>query len=78
MDITMSARCIVALLGGDPETGSLPRAVPSRLATLIQQIARANPSNPIREDAWSIREELGDIAREVFGPPQFLPIIMPS
>jgi len=78
LDITMSARCIVSILGGDPETGSLSRAVTPRLATLIQGIARATPSNPVREDAWSIREELGVIAREVFGPPQFLPIVMPS
>ena len=31
-----------------------------------------------REDAWTIREELGKIANEVFGAPQFVPIVMPS
>jgi hypothetical protein len=78
LDLTMSARCIVALLGGDPETGSLPRTVPPRLARLVQQIALTEPGDSVREDAWSLREELGIIASEVFGSPQFIPIVMPS
>jgi hypothetical protein len=78
LDLTMSARCIVAILGGNPETGALPRTVPSRLARLVQQIALSNRNSSAREDAWSIREELGVIAGEVFGSPQFIPIVMPS
>jgi len=78
LDLTMSARCIVALLGGVPENGSLPRTVPARLARLVQQIALSEPTSSARDDAWSIREELGVIAGEVFGSPQFIPIVMPS
>jgi len=78
LDITMSARCMVAILGGHPETGSLPQTVPLRLARLVQQIALTDPAKSAREDAWSIREELGIIAKEVFGAPQFIPIVMPS
>lgn len=78
LDIAMSARCIIAILGGDPGTGSLPTSVPPRLARLIRQIALSESSGPAREDAWSIREELGVIAGEVFGPPRFIPIVMPS
>ena len=74
----MSARCIIAILGGNPETGSLPRIVPPRLSKLVQQIALTEPRDSAREDAWSIREELGIIASEVFGSPQFIPIVMPS
>jgi hypothetical protein len=78
LDITMSARCMIAILGGNPENGTLPGAVPSRLAGLLQRIARNGPSHSTREDAWSIREELGVIAGEVFGSPQFFPIVMPT
>jgi serine/threonine protein kinase len=78
MDIAMSARCIIAILGGDPATGSLPTSVPPRLARLIRQIALQESTGLTSEDAWSIREELGVIAGEVFGPPQFIPIVMPS
>jgi hypothetical protein len=78
LDIIMSARVMVAILGGNPETGTLPASVPGRLAGAIQRIALANPDSSFKEDAWSIREELGGIASEVFGPPQFVPIVMPS
>lgn len=78
LDLTMSARCIVATLGGNPRTGTLPNTVPARLAQLVQQIALTKPAGSAREDAWSIREELSVIAKEVFGSPQFIPIVMPS
>lgn len=78
LDLMMSARCIIAILGGDPENRSLPTGVPARLASLIQRIAQNASTTSAREDAWSIHEELGVIAREVFGPPQFIPIVMPD
>jgi hypothetical protein len=73
LDLAMSARCVMYVLGGNPETGSLPTGVPKRLADVIRQIAFGNSG----EDAWSIREELGTIADEVFGAAQFIPIVMP-
>jgi serine/threonine protein kinase len=77
LDLIMSARCIVTMLGGDPQTGSLPAKVPERLAGMIQEIAFADPVRSARKNAWTIREELGVIANEVFGAPQFIPIVMP-
>ena len=78
LDITMSARCMVALLGGNPKDGSLPATVPERLAGIVKRIALANPTSSVNADAWAIREELGEIATEIFGSPQFIPIVMPS
>jgi hypothetical protein len=78
LDITMSARCMVAILGGNPEAGALPETVPSSLAGLLQKIALTEPTSSVRQDAWSIHEELGGIAKKVFGAPQFIPIAMPS
>jgi serine/threonine protein kinase len=77
LDLTMSARCIVAILGGNPETASLPKTVPAQLAGILQRIALSEPAGVAHEDAWTIREELGEIAREAFGSPQFIPIVMP-
>lgn len=77
LDLAMSARCMIAVLGGNPETKSLPDTVPERLADVIHRIAFSDPRNPPTEDPWTVREELGAIAKEVFGPPQFIPIIMP-
>jgi hypothetical protein len=77
LDLIMSARCVIALLGGNPENDALPKTIPSRLIHLLQHIAFSNPTNS-KEDAWSIHEELGAIADDVFGAPQFIPIVMPS
>lgn len=77
LDLVMSARCIAALLGGDPQTGSLPPAVPGRLAALVQRIALAEPQKLAGESAWRIREDLGRLAKEIFGPSRYIPIEMP-
>lgn len=78
LDLVMSARCIAAILGGDPETGFLPASVPAKLADIVQRIARLDYADKLDLNAWTIHDELGIIAREVFGPPQFMPIVMPS
>jgi serine/threonine protein kinase len=78
LDIIMSARCMVHILGGNPETGSLPNTVPARLARFVQKIALAQPTGSTDLNAWALREELGAIANDIFGSPQFIPIVMPS
>jgi len=78
LDLAMSARCIVAVLGGDPATASLPASIPGPLAGIVQRIASIQPNAGSNENAWTIREELGAIANQVYGPPQFAPIVMIS
>jgi len=78
LDLVMSARCLVAILGGNPATAALPEAVPPQLAGLVQQVALSKPGRAVDQDAWAIREELGAIASAVYGPPQFMPIVMPD
>ena len=75
LDIVMSARSLIFALRGDPATASLPGAVPAPLAKVIRRVALDKRSH---EDAWAIREELGKIAKEVFGASKFIPIVMPS
>lgn len=77
LDLAMSARCIAAILGGNPETLSLPETVPGRLGDIVQRVALCEHTKGATENAWSLREELGQIAREAFGPPKFMPIVMP-
>jgi hypothetical protein len=73
----MSARCVVAMLGGDPVSSSLPDAVPEPLANVLRRVALTNPTNS-RESAWDIRTEIGKLADHIYGAPQFIPIVMPS
>ncbi|MBN1536284.1 MAG: hypothetical protein JW908_06095 [Anaerolineales bacterium] len=77
LDIVMSARCIVAILGGEPENATLPAAIPSKLADIVQRIALTQPDGISNQSAWAVREKLGQIAEDVFGPSQFIPIEMP-
>jgi hypothetical protein len=76
-DLAMSARAVAALLGGDPATGAVPASVPVALAALVRQVALADPAAPPAGDAWDLRQRLGTLAAEVFGPPAFCPIRMP-
>jgi len=78
LDLAMSARCVVALLGGDPATASISTTVPAPITKILQRVARIEPTGQLYEDAWSIREELGEIAEQVYGAPQFIPIVMPT
>ncbi len=78
LDLVMSARCIAALLGGDVATGRLPSDVPNLLAEVIQRVAQAEHPDRPTENAWAIRGEIGQLSRKIYGPPQFVPIKMPS
>lgn len=78
LDLAMSARCVAAILGGNPATASLPTTVPAQLAGIVQRIALSEPASASSEAAWAIREELGEVSRKVFGPSRFIPIVMPS
>jgi hypothetical protein len=75
-DVAMSARCVAALLGGDPAAGTVPAAVPGPLASLLRHTATAARAEDV-PGAWALREQLGPLAREVFGPSRFCPLVMP-
>jgi hypothetical protein len=72
-DVTMSARSIAFVLGGDGQGGDVPASVPEPLAGLIRKVASDGA-----EDAWSLRESVGKMARDLYGPPTFHPLVMPS
>jgi serine/threonine protein kinase len=78
LDVVMSARCIITMLGGKPSDGSMPAYVPGKLAEYIRRIALAKSGDPVCQSAWAVREDLGRLADEIFGPPVFMPIEMPE
>jgi hypothetical protein len=78
LDLVMSARCMIRILGGDPAKGWLPPAVPKLLGETIKRVALADPLNTKIQDAWALRQELGEIASSLYGHPEFIPIVMPS
>ncbi|MRR30715.1 hypothetical protein EG834_10425 [bacterium] len=77
MDMVMSAKSIIKVLGGDPETNTLPTTVPIKLAEVIKKYAQLDSRQSTALNAWSIHQELGRIADVVYGTPVFIPIDMP-
>jgi hypothetical protein len=73
-DIEMSARVIASLLSGDPQRAS--ESTPAPLARFIEAHARGDHGP--EQDAWAVRDRLDAIARDVFGPPRFVPFHMPE
>ena len=77
-DLVMSARCMISALGGDAAKGSLPREVPGPLANVIHRMAKAGENEHITPSAWALRDELGQVADNVYGDSVFIPIVLPK
>jgi hypothetical protein len=92
MDLAMSARVVAMLLGAGNGQGVAPEEIvpgvaddaPEPLAALLAEVAGwpqpdtgAADRRPQRE-AWTLREELGELASSIYGAPVFCPITMPG
>ena len=77
-DLVMSARSIISALGGDASKGFLPKEVPDLLAKVILRVAKARENEAIATNAWALREELGQVADQIYGDSVFIPIEMPE
>ena len=64
IDFAMSARAVKSLLGG---------SVPEQLRRLLE---RASEDAGSFADGWALIAEVDRVAREVFGPPQYVPFQM--
>jgi LSD1 subclass zinc finger protein len=71
-DVAMSARSIAYVLGAGGAGTDVPASVPEPLADLIRRVASDGA-----EDAWDLRESVGKVARTLYGPPSFHPLMMP-
>jgi hypothetical protein len=73
-DIAMTARSVLWVLGRTD--GTVPHSVPHALLDLLRGCAEVHPGE--RPDAWDIAHRVGDAARAAFGPPAFVPLLMPG
>ena len=72
MDISMAARCVIQVVGGDPITGKLPRGEDPLFETILKTAAGLHGSVPFK-NAWQLHEAFGEVARSVLGPRKFHP-----
>jgi hypothetical protein len=66
-DIFMSAKCMLAVMGGQP--------VPPRLRGFLKACLLPQHQRP--QDAWQLRREFTELIEELWGPRSFVPFSMP-
>lgn len=73
-DLAQGAASVAFALGVD-HAGRWPSVVPRELAKLVDDVAAGG--RRAEADAWALWSEVGALARQLFGPPSFHPIVMP-
>jgi len=77
LDVLMATRCVLAVLGGDPQRGLPPAHLPAELQALLTELA--DSAGATRDmDGWEALARLKQTARQVYGPPAHHPLAMPG
>lgn len=77
-DVEMSARCIIAVLGGNPATGEMPSTVPEEIASVLYNHASYDSSRPLfKYAALELADHFGHVAESVYGPRKYHLFKMP-
>ncbi len=76
MDVAMSAKTMIYILGGDPHTHSLPNQVPARLQAFLR--GSVLPGRRAPQDAWALKEEFDALLESLWGPRKFHPFQIPT
>lgn len=74
MDINMSAKLMIHLLGGDAERNSIPDSVPHAMRMFIQ--GSILPGRRAPQDAWALKQEFDDLLHKLWGERTFHPFKM--
>ncbi len=83
-DLAMACRCMLFLLGADPRTGkgAMKLGPDGQAITPLTQVlfdhARLDGSHPSAEDVASFKETFSRVARNLYGPPAWIPFPMPA
>jgi hypothetical protein len=73
-DIHMSAKCMVWLLGGDPQKKIVPNSVPAPLKAFLKGCMLPDRRAP--QNAWSLKEEFDELIGRFWGKRTFHPFSM--
>ena len=74
-DIDLSAKCMIDLLGGDPETGFIPATVPGAIRTFLSTcIFPKQTARP--QNAWALKDEFDETLKRLWGERKFHPFFM--
>ncbi len=73
-DIQMSAKCMLWLLGGDPQKRSVPKSVPDPISAFLKGCIL--PGNRAPQSAWTLLEEFDKLIGKLWGARKFHPFYM--
>jgi hypothetical protein len=73
-DVSMAARCIIYLAGGDPVTSQAPPSLPGPMAEFLRACLLEAPA--MRGDARSLRDSLYKVGVRLYGATEFIPLAM--
>lgn len=76
-DLTMAARSVLKVLGGDVARGAVPPSVPAPLAALLDAYLDER-ATARTDDAWALKEQVSAAGRAAYGPPRFHRLHMPG
>jgi hypothetical protein len=73
-DIHMSAKCMLWLLGGDPQKKVFPESVPAPLKAFLKGCILPDRRAP--QNAWNLKEEFDELLGRLWGERKFHPFSM--
>jgi serine/threonine protein kinase len=73
-DISMSAKLMIHLLGGDAERNSIPDSIPHALRMFLK--GSVLPGKRAPQDAWALLQEFDDLLYKLWGERKFHPFTM--
>ncbi|MGD8373931.1 MAG: hypothetical protein PVI21_03680 [Candidatus Woesebacteria bacterium] len=82
IDLSMAAKCMIWLMGGNPRTGELPKqtsvaeggAIPQELRGVFKMYTYlATAKRPETQDAWRLGREFENLLVRAWGPRKFRP-----
>jgi len=74
VDIVMSAKCMLFLLGGDPVNWLYPKTIPGPLKAFFR--GTLLPAKRAPQDAWALKAEFDDLIEGLWGQRKFHPFTM--
>ncbi len=75
VDLYLAARSMIHLAGGDAVRGAAPKSLPPEIRRFLEACLLESPGARC-QDAWQLHEEFTRVLEGVYGPPQFVPLVM--
>lgn len=75
VDLTLAAKSMIYLAGGDPVRGAIPKSVPPEMRRFLEACLLESPRMRC-QDAWQLHEEFTRVLEGLYGPPKFVPLVL--